>query len=544
MAQQEESSRRPRKTNSEGRTFSGSRPERRNDESRPRRSSEGDSESRPRRSFDKPERSFDKPRSGGRSFDRSSDRNADSRSERPFSRGERNADSPRGERSFDKPRGERNADAKPGFSRNDRNPDSSRGERSFDKPRSGGRSFDRSNDRNADSPRGERSFDKPRGERNADAKPGFSRNDRNPDSSRGERSFDKPRSGGRSFDRSTDRNSDSRPDRHSPRGERSSDKPRGERNFDGKSERSFDKPRRDESKDRDGGRYGKRADQDPTRKKGRFQRSDDAANIKTPTYNLDKYKENAPEKIRKKIDKTEKEGRDTTRLNRYIALSGVCSRRDADALIEAGEISVNGKVVKELGYQVKAGEVVRYGRRTLNPEKMVYVLLNKPKDFITTVEDDMDRRTVMELVKAAAGERIYPVGRLDRNTTGLLLLTNDGELAEKLTHPSNQIEKIYQVEINKPITTEDFEAIKNGVELEDGFIKPDEVSIITPDAQVVGIRIHSGRNRIVRRIFEKFGYDVTKLDRTVVAGLNKKDLPRGQWRYLTEKEVIRLKYLV
>ncbi|WP_232793728.1 pseudouridine synthase [Siphonobacter sp. SORGH_AS_0500] len=213
-------------------------------------------------------------------------------------------------------------------------------------------------------------------------------------------------------------------------------------------------------------------------------------------------------------------------------------------MIEAGEISVNGKVVKELGYQVKAGEVVRYGRRTLNPEKMVYVLLNKPKDFITTVEDDMDRRTVMELVKAAAGERIYPVGRLDRNTTGLLLLTNDGELAEKLTHPSNQIEKIYQVEINKPITTEDFEAIKNGVELEDGFIKPDEVSIITPDAQVIGIRIHSGRNRIVRRIFEKFGYDVTKLDRTVIAGLNKKELPRGQWRYLTEKEVIRLKYLV
>ena len=468
MAQQEESSRRPRKTNSEGRTFSGSRPERRTDESRPRRTSESDSESRPRRSFDKPQ-----------------------------------------------------------------------GERSFDKPRSGGRSFDRSTDRNSDAPRGERNFDKPRGERSFDSKPGFSRGERSSDSPRSDRNFDKPRSGGRSFDRSTDRNSDA------PRGERSFDKPRGDRNSDSRSERSFDKPRRDEGKDRETpNRYGKRADHDPTRKNGRFQRSDSAENIKTPTYNLDKYKENAPDKIRKKIDKTEKEGKDTTRLNRYIALSGVCSRRDADSLIEAGEISVNGKVVKELGYQVKAGEVVRYGRRTLNPEKMVYVLLNKPKDFITTVEDDMDRRTVMELVKAAAGERIYPVGRLDRNTTGLLLLTNDGELAEKLTHPSNQIEKIYQVEINKPITTEDFEAIKNGVELEDGFIKPDEVSIITPDAQVIGIRIHSGRNRIVRRIFEKFGYDVTKLDRTVIAGLNKKELPRGQWRYLTEKEVIRLKYLV
>ncbi len=499
MAQQEESSRRPRKTNSEGRTFSGSRPERRTDESRPRRTSESDSESRPRRSFDKPqgERSFDKPRSGGRSFDRSTDRNSDS---------------PRSERNFDKPRGQRSFDSKPGFSRGERNLDSPRSDRNFDKPRSGGRSFDRSTDRNSDAPRSERNFDKPRGERSFDSKPGFSRGDRRSDAPRGERSFDKPR---------------------------------GDRNSDSRSERSFDKPRRDEGKDRETpNRYGKRADHDPTRKNGRFQRSDNAENIKTPTYNLDKYKENAPDKIRKKIDKTEKEGKNTTRLNRYIALSGVCSRRDADSLIEAGEISVNGKVVKELGYQVKAGEVVRYGRRTLNPEKMVYVLLNKPKDFITTVEDDMDRRTVMELVKAAAGERIYPVGRLDRNTTGLLLLTNDGELAEKLTHPSNQIEKIYQVEINKPITTEDFEAIKNGVELEDGFIKPDEVSIITPDAQVIGIRIHSGRNRIVRRIFEKFGYDVTKLDRTVIAGLNKKELPRGQWRYLTEKEVIRLKYLV
>ena len=190
------------------------------------------------------------------------------------------------------------------------------------------------------------------------------------------------------------------------------------------------------------------------------------------------------------------------------------------------------------------GDVVRYGKKLLNPEKMVYVLLNKPKDFLTTVEDDRDRRTVMELVKDAAAQRMYPVGRLDRMTTGLLLLTNDGELAEKLTHPSHEIEKIYQVELDKPITTEDFEQLKAGLELEDGFIKPDEVGIVTPDAYVLGIKIHSGRNRIVRRMFEKLGYDVQKLDRTVFAGLNKKDLPRGNWRYLTEKEVIRLKYLI
>jgi 23S rRNA pseudouridine2605 synthase len=174
----------------------------------------------------------------------------------------------------------------------------------------------------------------------------------------------------------------------------------------------------------------------------------------------------------------------------------------------------------------------------------MYVLLNKPKDFITTTEDPDERRTVMDLVKNACPERIYPVGRLDRNTTGLLLLTNDGEVAEKLSHPSNEIKKIYQVELDKPITNEDFETIVNGIDLEDGFIKPDELALVTPDAEVVGIKIHSGKNRIVRRIFEHLGYEVLKLDRTTYAGLDKKDLPRGKWRFLTEKEVIRLKYML
>ncbi|MDJ1499941.1 pseudouridine synthase [Xanthocytophaga agilis] len=232
------------------------------------------------------------------------------------------------------------------------------------------------------------------------------------------------------------------------------------------------------------------------------------------------------------------------RLNRYIANAGICSRREADVLIESGEIKVNGKVVNELGYKVKPGDIVKYGNRTLSREKMVYVLLNKPKDYITTTEDPEERKTVMELVSNACQERIYPVGRLDRNTTGLLVLTNDGELAEKLSHPSNEIQKLYEVEIDRPITPEDYQAIIDGVELEDGVAKVDDLAIVSPDRKFIGIALHLGRNRIVRRIFEHLGYKVVKLDRTTYAGLTKKDLPRGHWRYLSEKEVIRLKYFV
>lgn len=247
----------------------------------------------------------------------------------------------------------------------------------------------------------------------------------------------------------------------------------------------------------------------------------------------------SPKKITEKSEPEEE-----IRLNRYIANAGLCSRREADELISSGMIQVNGEVVTELGYKVKVSDSVKYGKQLLSREKLVYVLLNKPKDYITTLDDPDERKTVMELVKAACKERIYPVGRLDRNTTGLLLFTNDGELTAKLTHPSNNIKKIYQVEIDKPISTEDFEQLKKGVELEDGFIQPDEVGIVTPDAQVVGIQIHSGKNRIVRRIFEHLGYEVTKLDRTTFADLSKKDLPRGKWRFLSEKEIIRLKYMI
>jgi 23S rRNA pseudouridine2605 synthase len=263
-----------------------------------------------------------------------------------------------------------------------------------------------------------------------------------------------------------------------------------------------------------------------------------AKSVDQPKYDLKKprfFSKNDPPAV---------QGDTTIRLNKYISNAGVCSRRDADKMIEDGMIKVNGKVVTEMGYKVNNSDIISYGKRVLNKEKPVYVLLNKPKDFITTMDDPNERRTVMDLVGAACKERIYPVGRLDRNTTGLLLLTNDGELAEKLTHPSNEVKKVYQVDLDKPLTDEDMEKITSGLQLEDGPVRVDDIAVIDKDASSLGIEIHEGRNRIVRRIFEHLGYQVVKLDRVMYAGLDKKDLPRGKWRYLSEKEVIRLKYFM
>lgn len=229
------------------------------------------------------------------------------------------------------------------------------------------------------------------------------------------------------------------------------------------------------------------------------------------------------------------------RLNKYIANSGVCSRREADKLIESGQISVNGQVIKEMGYKVQVKDVVKFKGRQLNPEKKQYILLNKPKGFITTTSDPKGRKTVMELVKNACEEQIFPVGRLDRATSGLLLFTNDGDLAKKLTHPANKVKKVYQVSLNKPITKNDFLSIVEGLTLEDGPVQVDDLAIIGSDDTDLGIEIHMGKNRIVRRIFESLGYQVVKLDRVVFAGLTKKDLPRGQYRMLSEKEVRWLK---
>ncbi|NRF38941.1 pseudouridine synthase [Pedobacter foliorum] len=234
------------------------------------------------------------------------------------------------------------------------------------------------------------------------------------------------------------------------------------------------------------------------------------------------------------------------RLNRYIANSGICSRRKADELIAAGVVSVNGMVVSELGQKVDPSkDEIRYNGELLKREKKVYVLLNKPKDYITTTDDPQERRTVMQLVEKASRERIYPVGRLDRNTTGLLLMTNDGDLADKLSHPKNGITKIYHVELSRSLSQGDLNKIQFGLELEDGIIKPDSVSYVTGGSKrEVGIQIHSGKNRIVRRIFEHLGYDVVKLDRVVYGNLTKKDLPRGRWRFLEEHELIQIKHLI
>ncbi|MBA3899433.1 MAG: rRNA pseudouridine synthase [Bacteroidetes bacterium] len=234
------------------------------------------------------------------------------------------------------------------------------------------------------------------------------------------------------------------------------------------------------------------------------------------------------------------------RLNKYIANSGICSRREADTHITAGVVTVNGKVVTELGYKVALGDVVKYDGATLNKEKPAYLLLNKPKDYITTADDPGNRKTVMELIQGACKERVYPVGRLDRNTTGLLLFTNDGDLAKKLTHPKYGVKKIYHVETDKAVKKSDLEKMISGIELEDGMITVDEASYVSTSKtkKEVGVVLHSGKNRIVRRIFEHLGYEVTKLDRVFFAGLDKKRLPRGKWRILSEKEINLLKMTV
>lgn len=226
------------------------------------------------------------------------------------------------------------------------------------------------------------------------------------------------------------------------------------------------------------------------------------------------------------------------RLNKYLANAGVCSRREADEFIEAGVVKVNGEVVSELGTKITRADTVLFHDQPVELESKVYVLLNKPKGFVTTTDDPENRKTVMELVKSACQERIYPVGRLDRGTTGVLLLTNDGDLASKLTHPKYEKRKIYQVWLDKAVEMEHMQAIADGVELEDGEIHADAISYVTEeDLSQVGLEIHSGRNRVVRRIFEKLGYRVLKLDRVYFAGLTKKNLSRGKWRYLNEKEV-------
>jgi 23S rRNA pseudouridine2605 synthase len=444
----------------------------------------------------------DKPFNRSGSSDQEGNNN-DSRPARSFGAGRPSR--PQGSRSFgdskregqDSFRSSRGQDARP---RNDRNAHKSDGPRSFERRSEGGsKPFQRRSDEN-----GPRSFER-RSE--GGSKPFQRRSDEN-----GPRSFERRSEGGsKPFQRRSDEN--------------------GPRSFDRRSE-GGSKP------------FQRRSDENGPRS---FDRRSDGGSKPFPRR---ADEQGQPSKLRKRSSNAQNDGeRDhdgLIRLNRYIANSGVCSRRKADELIIAGVVSVNGEVVTELGTRVDPSkDEIRYNGERLKREKMVYILLNKPKDYITTTEDPQERRTVMELVAKATRERIYPVGRLDRNTTGLLLLTNDGNLSEKLAHPRNNIRKIYHVELSKNLTQGDLNKIAFGLELEDGLIKPDEVTYVQgASKREIGIQIHSGKNRIVRRIFEHLGYEVVKLDRVIYANLTKKDLPRGRWRYLEEKEITQLKHLI
>ena len=509
--------------NPERKPYAGDRP------SRPYQGGDSNSESRSRREFDGPKREFSGDRER-KPYNPERKPYAGDRPSRPYQGGDSNSES-RPRREFDGPKREFSGDRerkpynKPYSS--DRTPNS--GERNRES-----RPYQRGDSNSENRPR--RDFDGPKREFSGDR----ARKPFNPE--RKPYAGDRPN---RAF-QVGDSNSESQPPREfdGPKREFSGDREHKPFQADGseteRPKRVFDREKSDDSsKDFREAPTSKFSKRDTFKSRNRYEESP----AHTPQYKLDRFKEKAPAKIQRRIREAESKS-DMVRLNRYIANAGICSRRDADKLIEAGEIKVNNKVITEMGYQVAPTDIVKYGNRKLNREKPVYVLLNKPKDFLTTTEDPNDRKTVMELVKNAGDARIYPVGRLDRNTTGLILLSNDGELADRLTHPSHEIEKIYQAELDKPLTDDDFEKIKAGLTLEDGEIKVDDLAKVTPDGYVIGVKIHSGKNRIVRRIFEHLGYEVTKLDRTTFAGLTKKDLPRGHWRYLTERELVKLKYFM
>jgi len=486
-----------------------------------RRSEGGSRDERPRRSFNSGEER--KPYAGGSSERRSEGGSRDERPRRPFNSGEERKPYAGGSSERRSEGGSRDERPRRSFS--------SAPER---KPYAGGSSDRRSEGGNRDdrpkrsfSPRPEgKSFSSNSGER----RPSESRDQSRGRSESGDRRTGSPRgfSEGKRFDGPKNFGDRKPSDRFTPR-----DEPRKE----GEPER---KPGRKRIGQPEAPKKQWLGLQAPAQVKSFRYKQDAPSKGEAPDYDNKKI-EKRPFKAKEK-DKSESEYADLIRLNRYIAQAGLCSRREADVLIESGQITVNGVVVDQMGYNVKKDDVVKYGKRLLNREKLVYVLLNKPKDFLTTTEDPEDRKTVMNLVENACKERIYPVGRLDRNTTGLLLFTNDGELSEKLMHPSHNIKKIYQVDLDKPLTAADEAKIREGVELEDGLAPVDELEVLSKERDIVGLSIHLGRNRIVRRIFEELGYEVIRLDRVMYAGLTKKDLPRGNWRFLSEKEVINLKY--
>ncbi len=318
-----------------------------------------------------------------------------------------------------------------------------------------------------------------------------------------------------------------------------------------KKDGDFEKPRRnyrdDDSKksfgDREKRSFKKDGDFEKPRRNYReggersFQKGYSKPSYKS--FKEDKAKKQGPKRTSDQQNVSE----DAVRLNRYIANAGICSRREADVLIATGVVTVNGKIITEMGYKVNPTDVVTYGGVPIKNETKKYLLLNKPKDYITTMDDPESRKTVMDLVRKACKERLYPVGRLDRNTTGVLLFTNDGDLTAKLTHPKFEVRKVYHVTLDKKLTSEDYKQLNEGLELADGFIKPDAAEFVGTGKTELGIEIHSGKNRIVRRMFEHLGYEVIKLDRVAFGGLTKKDLPKGKFRFLTDKEISFLKML-
>jgi 23S rRNA pseudouridine2605 synthase len=529
-------------------------------------------------SFDKPRRSYGE--NNGNSFDRPR-RTFGEGSDRPrFNSGNSyNNDRPRfggNGNSFDKPR------SFGGDSDRPRRPFNSEGGNSFDRPR---RSFGDSGN-SFDKPRSYgdngNSFDRPRRSFNSEGGNSFDRGN----------SFDKPR---RSFGEGSDRprfnssdsgNSFDRPRRSfNSEGGNSFDKPRRsfgdsgnsfdrpQRSFgEGDRGNSFDKPRRSfgEGSDRPQRSYGDRpqrsyGDRPSFGDRPRFGGNSEGGDRggfrprfnNGPSLPRPDREDGRPRRprIQKSFDHGKPFGRpaapdypvfmdpDTpVRLNKFLANAGLCSRREADEFIQAGVVRVNGELVTELGVKVKPTDTILFHDQAVSIEHKIYILLNKPKDCVTTSDDPQERITVMDLVKGACVERIYPVGRLDRNTTGVLLLTNDGDLASKLTHPKYEKRKIYQVTLDKNIEPEDIQKILEGITLEDCEVKADNCSYVDSDKRnVVGIEIHTGQNRVVRRIFESLGYKVYKLDRVYFAGLTKKNLPRGKWRHLSEKEVGLLK---
>lgn len=277
-----------------------------------------------------------------------------------------------------------------------------------------------------------------------------------------------------------------------------------------------------------------------SRRKNKPETKDNNRNDNRKSYPKKRFSSKPYKKNKSKTPDKPDDG--SVRLNRYLANAGICSRREADELIATGLVKINGKIIKELGTKVYPGDEVKFNDEAIRQERKVYILLNKPKDYITTTDDEKGRKSILDLIRGACKERVLPVGRLDRNTTGLILLTNDGDMASKITHPKYKKKKIYHVFLDKKVKLEDIKALEHGIELEDGFIKADAISYVdATDKSQIGIEIHSGKNRIIRRMFEHLEYKVIRLDRVYFAGLTKKGLPRGHWRFLTTDEISMLK---